>query len=293
MIRVDNVDFNSRERLAGTFDSIAQFGRWVQDASAKRDRLLWGTESVDNASGKTWAEFGYSEALDRALDGGAFPEYEALKQELDLGLPVAEPGMNLSVEPDMLGEELDLTAYREHDPECMHAISFVEADDRVVRIGVNTCNPASATRQQIMNRARAVLAAVNWLEEHGYSVELSIILYNRKNVDADQAMVSCKIVVKPAGMLVSVEQLAFALSAGFYRRLGFRLQECFSEMRVTGYGIGEGGRNQDQIKAELGLDIYLPYMRPDDWGTDASAARRMRAALKGANLKTAWDGTDG
>lgn len=207
-----------------SFDSISDYGEYVKSLEAG---FIKGYQAGDSSSTnrRNWCDDTLTEAIERACNGGYWPEGAEALQSVDLSGTLGElmPVIEQSIDFGMTGGVVDTGEYLANSPECFLQLTDMEEARPIVKIAYMACPASTVSANQVLNRGRAMMALIDGLEKRGFSVQLDIVdLYAYEQTEACEF----RIAVKQAGEPWSAGTVAYALAnVGFSRRLGFRACE--------------------------------------------------------------------
>lgn len=248
------------------FESITAFSQVVYTAERFN---TYGTTDCKKGSHRApstdWClDTDLDQALKMGMAGGYWLEGAKNLQAVSLKSGsyddiILKPAYDLAV----VGGCVDVGEFLAGNPECMLGLDDEGETKPVITVMFVSGAAHYISSAQKMNYGRAVLALVDSLEAHGYSVELVAKMTYLHKVGAAQALagVEADIVVKQAGEPWSASAVAFAMAhPAFSRRLGFRYCESTPEgAPVTHSNYGRG----DVInRPESG--VFLPYLVSKD-----------------------------
>ena len=243
------------ELYAERFDSITAFAAHLAPHTGRGGKH--GNESEDTKH-PSWAlGVDWSQALTMAQRGGDWPEGAAELQSIDMTAATKDMASMIAPElvNDVVGGAIDVPEYLIGAPECFLRMDE-EAEQPRSMIRLAACIDASGSTSgyHMLNRGRAILAAVDAYELQGYTVELTaFVVSNRKG----RMLYTAEIVLKQAGIPWDASSVAFGLAhPAFSRRLGFKALEIHPDagwLSDDGYGHGK-------MEKPEGFDIYFEYV---------------------------------
>jgi hypothetical protein len=269
-----------------TFPSISAYAAYVKEIDNSGKYWPYSKKSSRNNYGKQWASCSFDKALDRALNGGQWSEGAEQLQSVNLagqaGEMIAQLNDELILAP--AGGAVDIGEYLADGEECFYLIDQVEQAQTIVKIAVMNVCSADTTKEQVMNRGRAVMALVDALERRNLSVQLDVVDSFKKG---SAAYPEYRTTIKQAGEPWAAGTVAYPLAnASWGRRLGFRACEgspCGS-MSTSSYGGGNDLASwQGDTIASGEYDFVYGYMMGENVYNRPNSA--LRAVIKTANTQ--------
>lgn len=224
-----------------SFPSISAYAAFVQEIENSGKYWPKSKRSSHIHRGDYWASCDFDQALDRALDGGYWPEGAEQLQSINLAGQAGELIEQLNDELILapVGGAVDIGEYLADGEECFYLMDSVEQAQTIVKIAVMNVCSSDTKASQVMNRGRAIMALVDALESRNFSVQLDVVdsFKWKKAVFPEY-----RTTIKQAGEPWAAGTVAYPLAnASWGRRLGFRAAEgspCGS-MTTKGYGDGD------------------------------------------------------
>lgn len=242
----DNVHTSNDAGIYGSTDCKKQSQR-----QAKQDWCL--NTDLDQAlkigmAGGYWLE-GAQDLQAISLKSGSYDDI------------ILKPAYDLAV----VGGCVDVGEFLAGNPECMLGLTDDAETLPVITIMYVAGAAHFITSEQKFNYGRAVLALVDSLESHGYSVELvAKMTYLHKGTSGRAKKLSgaeVDIVIKQAGEPWSASAVAFAMAhPAFSRRLGFR----YCESTPEGAPVTHSNYGRDDVINRPDNGIFLPYLVSKD-----------------------------
>ncbi len=262
------------------FDRFESITHFAQDVYTSHRFNTYGTSDClavsQRPTSQDWCmDTDLDAALKMGMAGGYWLEGAQDLQSVSLESGsyddiILQPAYDLSV----VGGCVDVGEFLAGNPECMLGLDDEGTTKPVITVMFVAGAAHYVTSTEKMNYGRAVLALVDSLEAHGYSVELvaKMTYLHKGKSGRSKALtgVEADIVIKQAGEPWSASAVAFAMAhPAFSRRLGFRY--CESKPESAPVTHSKYGRGDVINKPENG--IFLPYLVEQD------AARSPEGAL--------------
>jgi len=240
---------------AERFDSITAFAAHLAPHTGREGK--YGNSSEETRA-TSWAlGMDWSQALTMAKRGGDWPEGAAELQSIDTAAATKDMATMIAPElvNDVVGGAIDVPEYLIGAPECfLRMDEEAEQPRSMIRLAACVGATADTSGHHMLNRGRAILAAVDAYELQGYTVELTAFMVcHRKG----RMLYTAEIVLKQAGIPWDSSSVAFGLAhPAFSRRLGFKALEIHPDaawLSAESYGNGN-------MEKPEGFDIYFNYV---------------------------------
>ena len=263
----------------------------MANAVAERPDSDFTSGAEKEGSGESW-DFGvgFQGALDLARQG--WPEgLEAIKEAHELIYGILAPRIKHQEVEYALdgGAFIDVGRFCSGEPECFGVFHEVEKiQNKPITVIINATCSGSVSAQNIRNRGAAIAAAVDVLEQTGYSCEVVMInfLGPLSFGGGQDERTLIRTVVKQAGEVVDLDSMAFALTHPAYqRRLVFGAQDKFDDSIRRRWGFEESGGYGNMYEytdshEERNLYFRRLGMRDSSWSTIQSSANAIMGMLE-------------
>jgi hypothetical protein len=220
--------------------------------------------------------FSLIDAIDCAIDGGYWEQ--GARDLENCHVDVDFTSIKRSIETSVAGFSPIVPHAIIGLPNSMMNSVKARKPSRVLKIGVNCARPHSVSESEALNRGRAILAVIQYLEQSGYSLELWAYW---RNVSRHDLMLKADINVKikASNERLNVASLAFAIcSTAFNRRLCWRFAEsCPKSWRLSTkkhrYGFGQLANNS-------GFDYTFPFSSEGMYYTKEQALSKITQSIQ-------------
>ena len=202
------------------------------NASISGDYHFTGTRSLEEAV--ELAQWGWPEGVEKI---------KAIAEAIEIDPALLKSAIKIESYFDVAGDEPDIDRYLQGVPENMVTYPSVQqSHGKVLDLVVNAGQHAHVDKQLIENRGAAVLAAVEALRTHGYSIGVFVVEQCRASYGYESAAIRYEIPVLEPGQSVNVDTLAFSIMhPSFLRRLLFAANEIESREIRRKFGFHSGG----------------------------------------------------
>lgn len=189
-------------------------------------RVEYNRQYVNNSltrylSGKNkWANHYTRKKLDAVLTSppSYYDEIQEYKRHIEADPRWTRPLVRRRVRRGQeFGDEIDVDRFLMRDPFLWDRSVREQTERRVIWIGCNLSANASVTQQELFHRGAAVMAIVDWLTVHGYSVGVRVYdaLHNATKVVKNGVV---GLVLKEPDQPLNMASMSFALcDIGFFR----------------------------------------------------------------------------
>lgn len=186
------------------------------------------------------------------------------------------------------GSFVDVGRFCSGEPECFGVFHDVEKiQNRPLKIIINTRTDVTTNGQEIQNRGAAIVAAVDVLEQCGYSCEV-ISVSPSKPLDSRRrdGVYLTRTILKQPGEVVDLDSFAFALThPSFLRRITFAVEEREEESVRNQFGFKHGygyGAPIEFMSEHEERDLYFGTLRAGDqsWKNIQTSANAIMGMLE-------------
>lgn len=266
---------DGRKHYIRQFDGVYD----LSDIAARRAKS--GIDSLGNASISGKEEFTGTSSLEEAIslcDSGWPEGVERIEEVLDkveFDAQILQSANRLTSHVDVAGDEPDIDRYLQNEPEDMVTYyPALQSHGMVADIIINIGQHAYVDKAQIINRGAAILAAVEALRSHGYSIGIVAVerCKSSNSYTSERKIMQNIIPILSPGEPVNVDTLAFSMMhPSFLRRLLFAANEEESEgvRREFGY-YTHGGYGQPLSIADYQHDRPAFIVDKNDGLVDSS-----------------------
>ena len=257
------------ETFVYPFDSILALSNFLETnrgSCRDRDNSFGGTSFADTLD--ILQRGGYDAASAGNIDATHIDTSKFPPRESTMPIPITS----------MVGYRANVPAYLSNAPECMVKTSHMNVIDRRVRILVASTSSCGISDSTMQARGAAIMGVLEYLEDIGYSVELTVGFYmSRDNGGADSLQVP--LVVKHFQDTFDPTVLGFLLTnPSFPRKALFGAVECLAKVlpdneMVTDIAYGcMGYPMRSEMENIEGYDVVFEAMHLDDRWTEKNSA---------------------
>jgi hypothetical protein len=267
------MDSSKTETFVYPFDSILALSNFLQEHvtnKEKRDNSFGGTTFADTLD--ILARGGYDPASAGNIDATQIDTAKFPARESTMPIP----------QNAMVGYRPNVAAYLANAPECMVKQGHTNVIDRRVRILVASTSSCGIDDDTMKARGAAIMGVLEYLQDIGYSVELSVGFYmSRDNGGADSLQVP--LVVKHYQDTFDPTVLGFLLTnPSFPRKALFGAVDCLARVLPDNEMVNDiahgcmGYPMTEQMNEIDGYDIAFEAMHLSDrWTRDNSAGKAL------------------
>lgn len=283
-----------RWRVAsGHFESLSAFGDYLADIDKTGlvdGKLRNKRELSYQGEASDWTgNHSLKDTIKVLQSGGYWPEgtekLQAIKINPDAIDSLKEVIKRVFIR-SVAGGGVSVGEYLSGAPDCMRRPFKQPKLTKVVTIETSAFLSGGIENSSLLNVGRAILAVIDVLESHGFSVELNHRLCVTKDV---QNALDVTIALKRAGEAWSPSSVAYALThAAMFRQATFRLVDAFKNTYRLNTSMGHPQCIGDFIgETNKTADLALPplaYSREEqDYATPEKALRFIMRELKKQN----------
>lgn len=210
------------------FEHVSSFGEFT----AALTPMAKANDASECQLDERW-DYGMSwdESLKLAKSGGGWSE--GARNLKDVKLPeshVQRLNESLTLECSPVGFMPIVANYLTNTPDSMLTYELQESPKKIISIMVNMAIPCSVDAADLLNRGRAILAAIDALQNQGYECEL----WASVGAKFGEESIETLICIKQAGELYDLAKVAFCLcSVALFRRLFLRFLEAHETLYLA------------------------------------------------------------
>ena len=266
------------ETFVYPFDSILALSNFLETNVTdreKRDNSFGGTTFADTM--EILKRGGYDQQSAGNIDATQIDTSKFPPRESTMPIPMTA----------MVGYRANVPAYLSNAPECMIKTSHTNVIDRRVRLLVASTSSCGIDDATMQARGAAIMGVLEYLEDIGYSVELTLGFYMSRDNDGADSL-QCPLVVKHFQDTFDPTVLGFLLTnPSFPRKALFGAVDCLARVLPDNQMVNDiahgcmGYPMRDQMNEIEGYDVVFEAMHLSDrWTRDNSAGKALDKVYK-------------